>query len=430
MGLITHYLETALTLVVMFSVLVAAHEYGHYLFARLFNMGVEEFAIGFGKKPIFEWMKKTYEVPLRDGEVPSIEHHGGGLADLEGAGSRPAEDLVVVETPNGKILRETTRFTVRPWPVGGFVRIKGMFPEEDGSETTIAGGFYNKPPLQRLIVLFAGPLFSVLAGICILVPLFMIDGKPVKDFRPKIGRIKQDGPADKAGLKEDDFVTSIDGVPVKSFYDINVKVRDSAGKRLQFSVLRGNQHLNLSVTPELDTEPSPVVDSKLEPTKEVRRQGKLMTNYPFTTTRVGFKQAFTMAISAPVEAVAGILNMFVHPSTIKDSVGGPISITKATSDTVGEGISPILSLAAVLSISVGILNLLPVVPLDGGQMALAFAELFRGGRRLSMQVQNLASVCGLAFMGVLIVSVFFLDITRLFDHNPLTKEAPAKKANK
>ena len=87
--------------------------------------------------------------------------------------------MVEEESPSGKILRETTRFTVRPWPLGGFVRIKGMLPEEDGSETTIAGGFYNKPPIQRLVVLFAGPLFSVLAGILILTPLYMTTGKGV-----------------------------------------------------------------------------------------------------------------------------------------------------------------------------------------------------------------------------------------------------------
>ena len=430
MGLIIHYLETALTLVVMFSVLVAAHEYGHYLFARLFNMGVEEFAIGFGKKPIFEWMKKTYEVPLRPGEVPTIEHRSGGPTDFEGSGSRPPEDLVVVDTPEGTVLRETTRFTVRPWPVGGFVRIKGMLPEEDGSETTIAGGFYNKPPIQRLVVLFAGPLFSVLAGVCILVPLFMIEGKAIPDNKPVIGRVKQDGPADKAGLKEGDRVVSIDGAPIKTFFDINVKVRDSADKALKFTVLRGTQQLTLAVTPILDQEKSPVVDSNLEPTKELRRQGKLMTNFPIKHKTYGFGKALAMAISAPVDAVSGILNMFVHPSTIKDSVGGPISITAATSDTVSDGFTPILFLAAVLSISVGVMNLLPVVPLDGGQMALAFAELFRGGRRLSMQVQNLASVCGLAFMGVLIISVCFLDITRLFNHGSLPKEPPAKKANR
>ena len=224
MGSIFYYLETAVVLVVMFSVLVAAHELGHYLFARLFNMGVEEFAIGFGKKPIFQWMKRTYTIPIKDDEVAAIVHTSSGI-DIEGSGHRPAEDMVEEESPSGKILRETTRFTVRPWPLGGFVRIKGMLPEEDGSETTIAGGFYNKPPIQRLVVLFAGPLFSVLAGILILTPLYMTTGQGVPDLSPQIGAVSPEGPAGKAGLKEKDIVDSVDGKPISKFYELISIVR-------------------------------------------------------------------------------------------------------------------------------------------------------------------------------------------------------------
>src|SRR5207302_10904574 len=115
----------------------AAHEYGHYLFARIFGMGVEEFAIGMGKK-LLVWRRKTYPV----GNV------------------EPSGEEAITQPPQAT---ETTEFTIRAWPVGGFVRIKGMVPEEDGSEIRIPGGFYSKAPWKRLIVLFAGPLFSVLA---------------------------------------------------------------------------------------------------------------------------------------------------------------------------------------------------------------------------------------------------------------------------
>lgn len=209
-------METAIVLVVMFTVLVAAHELGHYLFARLFNMGVEEFAIGFGKRPLIEWMKRSYTIPMREGEVASIAVSPERV-NLEGAGQRPPEDMIEEDTPSGKVLRETTRFTIRPWPLGGFVRIKGMLPEEDGSETTIAGGFYNKPPVQRLMVLFAGPLFSVLAGILILIPLYCWTGTYEPDNAPKIGAVVIGGPADKAGLREGDFVDSVNGARSKAF---------------------------------------------------------------------------------------------------------------------------------------------------------------------------------------------------------------------
>ena len=424
-----HYLVTAIALVVMFSLLVAAHELGHYLFARLFNMGVEEFAIGFGKKPILEWMKRTYEIPVGEGEVPSIKHSGGTF-DLEGSSGRSAEDMIILDTPNGQILRETTRFTVRPWPLGGFVRIKGMLPEEDGSETTIAGGFYNKPPIQRLMVLFAGPLFSVLAGIIILIPLFMTTGIEKIVNTPYIGEVKADGPAAKAGLKEHDLVTSIDNRPIKTFFDINSIVRDSAGKALHFSIVRGGQPLNITVVPVLDKVPSEVLSKDLEPTGEKRAQGKLQTAFNHKRVFVNFPTACSMAVMTPVHAVEGLVAMFWHPKTIKDSVGGTISITVATYDAVQDGFATVVELAALLSISVGILNLLPIVPLDGGQMALTFAELLRGGKRLSMKVQSFAQMCGLAFIGVLVVSVFFLDISRHLDHSSASKEPAAQKSPK
>src|SRR5947207_10630088 len=99
-------LLVATVFLLMLCVLVAAHELGHYLFARLFGMGVEEFAIGFGKRPLWVWMRKTYKV----------------------------------DDPKVQDLTETTDFTVRPWPLGGFVKIKGMLPEEDGSEVAVPGG--------------------------------------------------------------------------------------------------------------------------------------------------------------------------------------------------------------------------------------------------------------------------------------------------
>jgi len=426
MASITYYFETAVVLLVMFTLLVAAHELGHYLFARMFNMGVEEFAIGFGKRPVFQWMRRTYTIPLLPGQVPLLTHAAGVRFDLESAGSRPAEDVVVVETAGGTVLRETTRFTIRPWPLGGFVRIKGMLPEEDGSETTIAGGFYSKPPWQRLLVLFAGPLFSVLAGIAILTPLILSVGKP--DNRPVLGMLAKEGPAAKAGLKRGDLVQTIDGKPISTFYAMVAIVRDSADKALDFGILRQGAQLHVSIVPKLEEDPSPVLLANLRPSKVSKRQAKLGAGW--TRAPMGGVEALGLAVSYPIDIVTGLFDVVKHPSTFKDQMGGPITITRATYDTVKEGISPVLELAALLSISVGVLNLLPVMPLDGGQMTLAFAELFRRGRRLSIQVQNVVSLCGLAFMGVLIICVFFVDISRLIDNRSPIKEPPPKKATK
>ncbi|MDR3691925.1 MAG: M50 family metallopeptidase [Fimbriimonas sp.] len=429
MSLIFYYLLTAFVLLTMFTVLVAAHEFGHYLFARIFNMGVEEFAIGFGKPQLWTYMRRKYRIPVLAGEISDIRHDEVSRTDVE-ASVRPPEDIVELETPEGKVLEETTRFTVRMWPLGGFVRIKGMVPEEDGSETKIAGGFYSKPPWQRLIVLFAGPAFSVIAGLAILIPNFMIEGNPKLSNVPKIGQVMPHGPADKAGLKEGDFVKSIDGKPIATFYAMNRLVRDSANRTLTFVIDRGGKQLTVSVVPELDDSESPVLDENLNPTGEMRRQAKLKTGIPSTREAIGFVKATEVAVKYPVEAVTGLLGVVRHPSTFKDNVGGPIMITRVAYDTVRFGLPAILELAALLSISVGVFNLLPVLPLDGGQMAMAIAEMFRGGRRLSIQVQSTFNVIGLMCMVALIVTVAFVDFGRIASHNSPLKEAPAKKAAK
>ena len=411
MGLILYYLLTLVVLLTMFTVLVAAHEYGHYLFARLFNMGVEEFSIGFGKPQIVTWMRRIYRVPMKSGEVQDIRHDDVSRTDLEGS-ARPPEDITVIDTPEGQVLEETTRFTIRPWPLGGFVRIKGMIPEEDGSETTIAGGFYSKPPWQRLVVLFAGPAFSVLAGLAILIPNFMIEGTPQLENTPKIGQVMPHGAADKAGLKEGDMVKSIDGQPIGTFYAMNKIVRDSAGKTLTFVVDRSGRLLTLKVVPELEDTESPVYDENLNPTQEMRRQAKLRTAIPIRRESIGFLKATSVAVSYPIEAVKGLAGVVRHPSRFKDNVGGPIMIAHTIFDTVKFGLAAILELAALLSISVGVFNLLPVLPLDGGQMAMAIAEAVRG-RRLSMRVQSCFNIVGLMCMGVLIICVLFVDFGRI-----------------
>jgi len=234
------YLTVALVFIVMISILVFAHELGHYLFARLFNMGVEEFAIGFGKKPIIVYAKRDYRIKVLAGEDPHLPHSKPAddlneqMASLavRMEGSTPNLHSNIVEGEHGVELHETTHFTVRPIPAGGFVRIKGMLPEEDGSEVRIPGGFYSKAPWKRFIVLLAGPAFSVLAGILILVPTFMSDGITKFDPHPILGQVTPGRPADQAGLRQGDKIIALNERPIHSFFEMIQVVRVSAGVKL------------------------------------------------------------------------------------------------------------------------------------------------------------------------------------------------------
>jgi regulator of sigma E protease len=420
-----NYVWVGVVFVTMISVLVAAHELGHYLFARLFNMGVEEFAIGFGKNPLVVWGKRFYRLPLLEGQNPGIEAapakfdaSTGGLSALEGR-AQAGRIEVIQETDGRTTLHERTDFTVRPWPLGGFVRIKGMMPEEDGSETKIAGGFYSKAPWQRFIVLFAGPLFSVLAGIAILVPLFMVHGVRKPSTEPVLSTLTKEGAGYKGGLRVGDRVVAVNGAKVSSFYDMVRIVREQGEKATKFEVQRDGKPLTLSVTPSLDPKPTPVLDAEMEPTDETRRQGRIEAGPAFALVRLGFGEALGEAVVLPGRAVQGLFRIFTKPAQIKDNLGGPGTMIQATSQAVENGVPAILMLSAILSISVGIFNLLPAPPLDGGQMAIAVAEMFRGGRRLSMRVQVIVGTAGTLFVFGLILTALAVDFQRIaLDRKP------------
>jgi len=400
---------------IIISVLVAAHEYGHYLFAKIFKMGVEEFSIGmFGKKPLLTYGRKDYTIPLLPGQVPNIalpEHvcAAGEVVALEGKPNKSE----VVETPEGTILKESTFFTVRPWPVGGFVRIKGMIPEEDGSETKIAGGFYSKPPWQRLIVLVAGPVFSVIAGVILLFLVFVTAGEPKDDLRPILGIVTGGSPAEKAGLKVGDHIVSVAGAPVNTFFDIITHVRNSPNKQVPIVYVRGDKQLTTTVVPVPDTSETDVLNSEMMPSGKKAIQGKIGLGVGTKYVPISVGHAAIEAIKFPAKAVVMMGGLFAKPAELKDNVGGPISMLKQTRSALDQGLPSVIGFAAILSISVGILNLLPIPPLDGGQMVIAFAEMFRRGRRLSMKVQNMAVMAGMCLVCLLIIFVFTIDLQRI-----------------
>lgn len=377
------------------TLLVAAHEYGHYLFARIFKMGVEEFAIGMGR-PYWVYRRKKYKTGRID--------------------------------ENGNEIEEVTEFTLRPLPLGGFVRPKGSVPEEDGSEVNIPGGFYSKPPLQRFLVYFAGPVFSVLAGWAILIPTYAIAGDDVPSNKPVLGYVGPDGAAGKAGLKEGDKIIAVDGKPINTFYDIISTVRDMPAKPIEVVYSREGKQAEVTVTPERDKTETMVFNEKLELTGEMKIQSKLGVRFGFEHVNISFGDAVSKAIRKPFEAIAGMWSMISKPSTIKDQVGGPVAIYQMTRGSLDEGLARVISFAGLLSIMLGIFNLLPIVGvLDGGHMCVSFVEMLRRGRRLSFKVQNAIAGVGLVTILFVFCSVMYIDISRNISANQAKKKAAVEK---
>lgn len=378
---------------VMLTVLVAAHELGHYLFARMFKMDVEEFAIGLGR-PKWVWMRRSRKGAQTP--APSVKEDEFGEPH---AVVQPAEES------------NETEYTFRAWPLGGFVRVKGMMPEEDGSEIHIQNGFYSKPPWQRFLVLLAGPLFSVVAGIVLLTGLYAVVGIAMPSKTALIGSIGKGLPAERAGLRVGDRITEVNGTEVQDFYDVSVILRDRANMATEIRYERdGQSHVTIATPKE---EMSPIFDREFRPTGEERKVGKIGFGPKFESESIGLGAAFVQSVELPWKIVSRLVSTLKQPSRLKDEVGGPVAIFGVAQKSAEIGMPAMVETAGMLSISLGIINLLPAVPFDGGQMMVAFVEMLRRGRRLSFKVQTALLNAGITFIVLMVVSVLFIDINRL-----------------
>jgi regulator of sigma E protease len=223
---------------------------------------------------------------------------------------------------------------------------------------------------------------------------------------------------------------SIDGQSINNFYQIISKVQNSAGVPLHFIYERNGKQTETSVTPMLSPEPTLILGPDLEATGELSRHGMLMVQPLTHRVETNFAGAVREACNLPIATVRGLMGILKRPSTAKSVVGGPGTMVQATSDAVSDGVFGVISVAAMISISVGIFNLLPVHPLDGGQMVVAFAEMLRGGRRLSFQVQNIVGAMGLATVLLLVVCALTLDVSRFRSPQPKPKIISEQKADR
>ncbi|MCX7798792.1 MAG: site-2 protease family protein [Fimbriimonadales bacterium] len=309
--------------------------------------------------------------------------------------------------------KDGTEFSMLLLPLGGFAAIRGMHPKPDGSETRIPGGFYSKPPWQRFIVLLAGPFFSVAFGVLLFAALYGTVGVYRPSNSPVVSSVLADKPAARAGLKAGDRFVRVDGQPVQRFYDVLRVIREKPGEPVRVSVLRDGKVLNLEIVPEASSGPVPVLGPDLMPTSELRVQAQMGVPIPRELVRLAPAQAFREAAMAPVAMVSGLLGIVRQPARASEEVGGPGTIALFAFEATKQGLVGILALAAGLSISLGIMNLLPIPPLDGGQMLVAFVEMLRRGRRLSIQVQNLVANVGFVLVLLLVFSVLAVDMGRI-----------------
>ena len=342
--------------IVVLGALIFVHELGHFLLAKLFGVGVEKFSLGFGTKL----------VGFKRGE---------------------------------------TEYLISAFPLGGYVKMVGEGGDAELSEEEKARSFAGKPPLQRIAVVAAGPVFNLLFAWLLFILLYLVG---VPSVTSKIGEVPKDKPAARAGVLPGDVVTAIDGVPVSRWEDMAKIIAGSGSKPLDVQVRRAGGLLSFHITPETRTGKNIFGESVTTPAIGVVSAGEEVIDHfapgeAFTRGSVQTWNVIRLTVLSMVKLVERAIPL--------DTVGGPIMIAKMAGQQAAAGGVSFLAFMALLSVNLGILNLLPVPILDGGHLFFFFWEMiFR--KPVSMKAREIAQQVGLALLIGLMVLAFYNDIVR------------------
>ncbi len=315
--------------------------------------------------------------------------------------------------------RHNTRWKVSAIPLGGYVKFFGDESEAStpSSETLKAmsaeerkGSFHHKSVARRAAIVAAGPIANFILAIVIFGCLFTFFGKPITSAR--VDTIQAGSAAASSGFQTGDVITAIDGKTIETFTDMQRIVSTNAGNALQFTVKRGEGTIALTATPELREIKDSFNNAHKIGIHGITRStvaGEASTERvnPATGLWLGVKETWFVAKTTLVY----IGDVFTRRASA-DQVGGPIRIAQISGQVATFGISALIHLAAVLSVSIGLLNLFPVPMLDGGHLLFYLFEAVRG-RPLSEKSQEMGFRVGLALVLMLMVFATYNDILHL-----------------
>jgi len=356
-------MNTVFSFIVCLGILIFVHELGHFLFAKLFKVRVLKFSLGFGPK-IFS---KTV------GE---------------------------------------TEYQLSALPLGGYVKMFGENPdeqEESGSDRDAS--FAHKTVWQRFLIVLAGPVFNLLFSLVLFFFVFFFMGLPDSRDTTKIGEVTVDSPAAAAGVLAGDTILTINGHATDEWMDVLTLVKDSKGEALTFLMARDNREVSLVVTPAI----LPVKDIFGEQVDKRYMIGIMRASELFYTP-TGFSGAFQAACSQTwmyiTLTVLGFVKLIQQVVPVSE-LGGPILIAQIAGQQMQAGWVNFIFFTGLLSVNLGILNLLPIPVLDGGHLMFLTFEAVRR-KPMSEKMQIFAQQVGIAFLGVAMIFVFYNDIARIF----------------
>ncbi|MBC8137950.1 MAG: site-2 protease family protein [Fibrella sp.] len=413
-----------LTFILVLAVLVFFHELGHFLFAKLFRMKVEEFAIGFGPRLLRVYHDGETEYNLRALPLGGFVRIKG--MEIEDATERrlTGADAKTTDAPqSGTLGRDvaglTAAYNTAANPQMNRSLDSVAEPHTSGMETTnlstmsqeaaeVSGadpdGFNNRPIYQRFWVILGGPLFSFLFGWLALCLIGVTFGIPQTETRTTvIEQVIAGKPAFKAGIQKGDKIVAINDEPMTDGKQMVDTIHSFPGKPITLTVETAKkQTRTVTVTPD----PTP------NPEKAGETMG-IIGIAPYSEfsdyRREGLADSFSRGTGLTAFWFVRMSQVLTTPKELGASVGGPVAILKQSNSASQQGGSSIVSLLGQLSLSLGLFNLFPIPILDGGHLALMALEKIRG-RKLTADQTNRVFTAGFILMATLFVVILFKDI--------------------
>jgi regulator of sigma E protease len=296
-------------------------------------------------------------------------------------------------------------------PLGGYVKPLGEAPDEEIAAADKPYALNNQSVPKRFAILAAGSVFNLIFAFFLFSGIYMA-GMPM--LRPLIGSVLEDSPAFAAGLREGDLVTSVDGKPVELWEELSQLIENSQGRTLALGVRRNGAQVALSVIPKATDSKNmlgePVRAYKIGISPAGGEEGQLIKRY---TPALALWKGLGDTAKWSKLTLQGMGVLIKSPVERRKDIGGPLLIGKLAGDFAQVGFQSFLLLMAMISVNLGVLNLLPVPVLDGGHLFFLIIEAIRG-RPVSMKMMEVAQQIGLVLLLSLMAFVFYNDITRLF----------------